>query len=221
MNYNFIVINILFTALIIFTGCSHQSRIKTNIIYNPKSQGLNIQLSVNQPLKLVKDEFEIDDKVETGKKVFLQGELVINIKNNSKNTMQLINWGTHNLVFINKDSRQEKVVIHPCECFGLFEMQGYLIPKNINSIEPGKSKKITMKNWRCDGIWVPPQPGKYEVIYRTLQLKQIESRITKISDENRLLIIKECTKLLHSQAFWKEASTSNSLNIKLKEPVEN
>lgn len=176
-----------------------------------------IRLVEQQPLRLGLVDAEDGSKVP-----MLEGTLAATIHNRSRQTITLLNWNVHNLLFVNKRDGSQVVMIHPCSCGQAMWAPDPEAPLELLTLRPGERRTIVLDNWGCDGgPYAPPAPGEYRITYRVhsveshrVQRSQIQTRsLRKLPLEQALA---ECSRLLHTQKYWTNAYLSNIITVRLR-----
>ena len=179
---------------------------QVQLLSQTRNNHIRIELKILKPLKLVRD--------DTGEEV-VSGSVQVELFNQSKRRIELLNLHEHNLLFSSKKGTENYIPFHSCSCV-LFKKQQ---PEFI-VLEPGNSKKIIFGNWACDGgTFGVPKPGSYQLGFRILEKTKLNmnSSYAKFSSKrnsNIQEIIKDCRNLLNKENFWKEAIYSNSILVK-------
>lgn len=171
---------------------------------------LLVTLKQSAPLKLLPWSAE--------KIPMLAGGLVIQVQNTGTTALFVEDLQVHNLLFRNKKTNEDYVIVHSCDC-GLVTKTMPAPPRRLIAIKPGEKKTITIEEWDCSGgPWAPPPAGDYLVYYRIHFMK--ERPAPREVDPAQKVVIKEviesCKKQLLSNEFWQSAAVSQPLAITLK-----
>ncbi len=167
------------------------------------AQPLGVELKVAKALKLVVG--DPDGEV-------LDGRLEVVITNRGKETVRLELPTVHGLVFTDTKSGARHYVVHPCECLGLLRLgrpEGEPLV-----LEAGKSQKVLLSEWSCDGAWQPPPPGTYELRFRVRPMP--EPGLEKRGEIDLAGYVQRCAALLDSASHWAGGAASNVVKVSLK-----
>lgn len=187
------------------------NNINNRVIKTDTSKTLMLSVIEKEKLKLKKNK-------ESGDTI-LEGELVVEIHNLSDKEMAFLDLQVHNLLFINKKSNQQFIPFHICACVNFTKSRSLPGFK----LEPGGKKTISFSIWDCDGSsFGVPEPGNYDVIYRIITKKsmQFNSLYKSFLSGNRSKpphkLKGPCNNLFQMDYFWKDAFSSEPIQVKIK-----
>jgi hypothetical protein len=199
-----------FTILILSTLLISCSVVKNK--EDTSSPAIEVELKVNQPVKLVE---YIYGKSNNGP-VGLDGSFTVIIKNLSNAPAHLQQWHVHSLLFEEVKSKKYHIIKHPCDC--IFVARGFSdLPSHSIRLGPGKSKNLTIEEFGCNSIWHPPPPGEYNVYFR---VRPFPNQLPPDDHGSIRDKLNKCVKTLLSDEFWKGGFISRPIRIRLIKPVK-
>lgn len=176
--------------------------------------GLKLELVEKKPLRLVR---YIYDKKSKSAVVGLEGSLEVRLTNSSApgRALALPKHDVHGFVFRPLDGGEPFIVVHTCQCL----LDAQATTREVIHLAPGEEKALLFADWGCSGgFWPAPPPGIYLVSYRTLVLPDNAAPPTP-SGEPPAAILKQCREKLRAEAAWKDAVSSNAIQVVLGKPI--
>jgi len=172
----------------------------------PSPTGLTVKLVQKKRVRLVE---WYHSRREPGE-VLLDGVYEITVTNTSDTERSFRDLEVHGLRFQDVKTGARHVMVHPCQCAR--DAKGKR-PKAV-TLAPGAKHTILLDQFGCKSSWNPPPPGRYDVTYRVAPPAARRGPPPTIPEA-----MKACREHLPTDEFWKGATSSNSLKLRLKRPV--
>ena len=182
---------------------------------------VRVELRASDPLRLV--EYVYGPGAQE-RELGLEGVLEVTLKNAGTRPAAVRDLHVHGLLFVSATTGEKYLLIHPCDCAfvtGEAEPPPGQALKQAHRLAPGASERFTLEGFGCGGgMWEPPPPGEYLVVYRVLPADG-GAPPAKVDGERRPppVFLKQCRESLLSDAYWAGGFESEPLRIVLKKPA--
>lgn len=144
----------------------------------------------------------------------LRGSLRVELRNDSAEPVDLLNWDVMGLRFRDTSSGVEHFVVHPCACWFVAGFEPAPFESRVH-VGAGERATIEISDWGCGGgLWDPPPQGTYELTFRLS--KGPPEPLAGPRELRRVL--RSCEPRIRGEIFGEDSIVTPPVTITLKRP---